>query len=87
MPANQAFVQEYVLTFPQLYVNGLHRTSTLRRAVTRHHIDMFTPEASRTMIGVALSKDTTPAALTSKIFSSSLKFFCHDHILIVANAI
>lgn len=87
MSANQAFVHEYVLTFPQLYVNGLHQTSTLRCAVTRHHIDMFTPEASRTMIGVAISKDATPAALTSKIFSSSLKFFCHNHILIAANAI
>lgn len=59
-------------------VYRLHQAVTGRRTVARVHVNVLTPEAFRTVIGVAITLDdgTTPRA--GEIFNMALEFF-HNH--------
>jgi hypothetical protein len=56
------------LASDSLDTHGLHHSATLLLSISRMHIDMLTPQAFRTVIGVAASLYVLAAMRTDKIF-------------------
>ena len=58
-------------------VYRFHQAQTVRGSVTGVHIDMLTPEAFWTVIGVAVTLDGSPTLCTGEVFNVTLEFFVH----------
>lgn len=54
----------------------LHRAEASRCAVAGIYINMHTPQACGTMIGVAISRDHRATLGACEIFDASLELFC-----------
>ena len=59
-----------------------HQTVTGCGAVTRIHVNVLTPETFWTVVGVAVSFNSSTALCTDEIFDVALKFFVHRSVLI-----
>lgn len=59
----------------------LHQAATGRGSVAGVHINMPTPEAFRTVIGVAVPLDSSTTLRAGEIFNVALEFFVHWLVL------
>ena len=57
--------------------DGFHHTVTRGSAVSGVHIDVLTPEAFWTVVGIAVSCDSSTTVSTGKIFNVASKSFAH----------
>ena len=59
-----------------------HQTVTGCGSVARVHVNMLTPETFWTVVGVAVSLDSSTTLCADEIFNVALKFFVHWSALI-----
>ena len=57
--------------------DGFHHTPTGGSAVSGIHIDVLTPEAFWTVVGIAISCDSSTTVSTGKIFNVASESFTH----------
>ena len=63
-------------------VYRFHQAVTERGSVARVHVNMPTPEAFRTVIGVAVPLDGGTTTCAGEIFNVALEFFVHWFVLV-----
>jgi hypothetical protein len=56
---------------------GFHEAATIGSSITGSHINMFTPQALRAVIGITIAYYYCPAVLAGKVFHFSTKFLGH----------
>lgn len=78
--ASFAFMNESIRVGRTFDTDRLHHSTARLSAISRMYIDVFTPKALRTMIGVAVARDFCAAVFAFEIFVPSLKPLTEWHV-------
>ena len=73
-------VENSVFSALGLYANRFHESLACCMAIARIHVNVLTPKATRTMVGITTPLHNKTALFANKIFFSTLKFPCHYKI-------
>jgi hypothetical protein len=75
--AFHALLNQDILPFFQLNVNGLHQAAAFRGAVTGINVHVLAPKTMRAMVGITVAFYFRPAIFAGEIFDFPLEFFRH----------
>ena len=77
MAARDAAVHDLKLSFDHLCLNRLHKSAAGSGPIARVNVDVAAPQASRTVVGIAIAFDVSPAVPTREIFDVTFENFRH----------